>query len=843
MPSQPTARRSPPSLGINTVLPWGGPVYIPKLFNGRNRLFFTSNFEGFGSRTTTTSFFNVPSTAMRDGNFSGVAQIFDPSTTVQDSSGNYVREPFPNNTIPTARMDKTAVKLLEFLPPPNVATGSLVSNYQPTNKATLDKTQFIQRIDFVESSKSTWFGRYGYTDEVQVTPNLYENGGKVVTQAKVAALSNTRIFSSTTVNELRLGYMKFFNNNATQLAGTRDVIKELNIPGMPSLPSYAWGTPAIDLGFVGFGDDAGKPSTNNDYTFQWIDNFSWIHGKHAFRFGAEIKKDGYDAFGAIYGRGFFSFNAVQTARPNDGTTGNSFASYLLGDVYQANAAAGVAQCTCRRYAQSYYVDDTWRLGPRITISMGLRYEYTPPWKDIGGTSMNIYLPYTDTTPNVTDLSRHPVLVRAGSGDFYQNMALRFNPSITVARDGRLGDRLIASDKNDFAPRLGIAWSPTDRWTIRTGGGVFYSQDISNAVWDMSRNAGGTRLSFGNPLFPDVTLSQPFPGASSGNVQVNTPFILANQYNRRTPYSMQYEFNIQRQMGKQTVMEVGYLGSISHKLEQLRFYNAATPSLLPATNRLPYPELGLIQYMAGSGNGNYNALSVRFQRDTYRGLTFITSYTFSKSIDLLSGVRSNGEEAGAPQDPYNPQSSRGLSAYNVAHRLVASTLYNLPFGKGKPFLNTGGFVNAVIGGWQVGSIITMQTGFPLTVIDGVNVANDNINHNRPNATGQPQDLPSDQRTPNHFFNAAAYTLQAPGTYGNLGRNTLTGPGIFTWDFSSVKNWRTFENQELQFRFEGFNFANHPNWAPPNTTLTSPAFTVIQGTRIPMRQLQFALKYIF
>jgi len=291
------------------------------------------------------------------------------------------------------------------------------------------------------------------------------------------------------------------------------------------------------------------------------------------------------------------------------------------------------------------------------------------------------------------------------------------------------------------------------------------------------------------------------------------------------------------------MEVGYLGSVSRKLQQLRFYNAATPGLTAASGRLPYPEFGLIQYMASSGKGNYNAGSIRVQRDAGRGLSFIASYTFSKSIDPLSGVRSNGEEAGAPQDPYNPDSSRGLSAFNVAHRLVASSVYNLPFGKGRAFLNRGGIVNAALGGWQLGSIVTLQTGFPLTVTDGVNLSNDNINHNRPDATGQSQDLPSDQRTPDHFFNRAAYAFQAAGTYGNLGRNTLIGPAIFTWDYSTVKKWRTFEGQNLEFRFEAFNFANHPNWAPPNTVLNSPSFTKIQGTRVPMRQLQFALKYSF
>lgn len=208
-------------------------------------------------------------------------------------------------------------------------------------------------------------------------------------------------------------------------------------------------------------------------------------------------------------------------------TGYGFADYMLGYCRLCRAGVSQALAQFRGTSQYYYVDDTWKVRPDLTINFGLRYEFTPPWHDRAERFVNVHIPFFDRAPNV-DRSRHPTLVRVGSGDFYENVALRFDPAIQTARDGRLGPRGVLSDKNDFAPRLGIAWSPNQRWTIRTGGGVFYSQDAGTPKLDPSRNLAGYRFDEINPDFPDLTWDQPFRDLGAG-VVVSTPAVLANQH--------------------------------------------------------------------------------------------------------------------------------------------------------------------------------------------------------------------------------------------------------------------------------------------------------------------------
>jgi len=227
---------------------------------------------------------------------------------------------------------------------------------------------------------------------------------------------------------------------------------------------------------------------------------------------------------------------------------------------------------------------------------------------------------------VADLNRHPTLVRIGTGDFYEGIPLRFDPRIKVARDGRLGEKLVAADKNDFAPRLGIAWNPNSRWVVRTGAGVFYSQDTGNPRFDMSRNLAGRRRDESTPDQIDLTGDQPFRSVG-GTVLITNPYVLGNIYGRRTPYSIQYLLNVQRELGGNTALEVGYIGSVSRKLESLRAFNESLPGATGTVlERAPYPEFGRIQEVDGSGKANYNSLGVKLQRRFSNGLLAL-KYTF------------------------------------------------------------------------------------------------------------------------------------------------------------------------------------------------------------------------
>ncbi len=825
----------------------GGPVQIPKLFNGKDKLFFMSNYEGFRLRNQTQVVYSTPPQAMRNGDFSLSG------TVIKDPRNNFA--PFQGNMIPSDRFSKAAVGLLEFYPAPNIPGTGLSNNYLALNSNVNDKDQFTQRIDFTESAKSNWFGRYSWQDEGQVQPSLKLNGHTLAVNVKQAMISNTRILSPSLVNEARFGYSGFYDNYGNELQFKRDPIKELGI-GFVDPDPVAWGTPGVSInGFSGFGDDVNGPFVVYDHTFQWVEALSWIHGTHSIKVGAEFRRDRFNQIGTQNIRGVLTID-------NPSTT-YAFADYMLGIVSRTQDAGGLAISQFRATSQAYYFADTWKARSNLTIDWGLRYEYSPPWSDKGQSLMNIWFPPGyETRPSL-----HPCYVRVGSGDVYQNVVTRFDPAICVARDGRLGDRAVYPNYTNFAPRLGVAWSPSAKWTVRAGAGVFYVQDTGNPRFDMSRNIQGRITSTGTVSQANLTFEHPFTGGAVNVCGVPTPpFVcvitpqgLANDAHRRTPYVLQYELNFQRQLTGNTVVEVGYLAALAHRLERLISYNLPYPSATGSVvSRSPAPEFGNIQYLAGVVSSNYHSLSAKLTRRMSAGLTFLAGYTFAKSIDDGSGIRVLGSDQLKPQNGICVSCERGLSIFDTRHRFVSSVLYALPVGKGRKYFARG-WAGNVIGGWELSSILTASSGFPLNISAGRDQSNTGHGYDRPNAVpGVSANLGSDQRNTGEWFNIQAFALQPFGTYGNLGRNTVTGPGIFDIDFSTLKNFNFSERRYVQLRVEAFNVLNHPNFGDPNLSLSnsrldsnsipipgSGSFGTINSTRatIAMRQLQFGLKIVF
>lgn len=841
-----------------------GPVVLPKKifgplgYDNRERLFFMGNFEGFRERRTGRGRYQLPPAAWRDGNFSALSNpIYDPLST-RTEGGRLVRTQFAGNIIPRNRLHPTALKLLEFYPSPNLLPNSLGINHEQSQGSRVDRDQIIGRGDFIESTKSSWGGRYSWGDEEQLTPGLKLNGTKLITQVKQVMGFNTRTFGSNKVNEVRFGYNSFFNSLGRELANERDVVSELAIPGFPSGPPVSWGIPSISIqNFAGFGDDTEGPYVNNNKTYQIVDNFTWTLGSHTVKFGGEVRWDQYAQVGNQFARGSFIVEANATTNVGQSGTGNPFADFMLGYCKRCEVSVSLAEADFRARSQYYYIDDSWKVTPKLTLNLGLRYELSPPWLDKTGRLVNIFTPFLDNTPNVADRSRHPVFVRMGSGDFYEGLALRFNPLIQTARDGRLGERLVNFDRNDFAPRLGIAYSPSSNWTIRTGGGVFYTQDTGNPRFDMARNLAGRRREEATPEIINLTFDQPFGPTAAGNVQVNNPYVLGNIPTRRTPYVIQYMLSVQRQLANNLLVEVNYLGSVGRKLESLRAFNESIPGVTGSVlSRAPYPEFGRIQQVDGSGRSSYNGLSAKVEKRFATGLTFLLGYTWSKSIDTASAIRSHNGDTLFPQNSYNLAAERGLSGFDVRHRFVGSTLYTLPFGKGRRFLDRGGITNVILGGWELGAITTIQSGFPLTVFTGRDQSNVGGGFDRPNATGQQVELSGDERSAARWFNINAFVVQPRGTFGNVGRNTVIGPGLVQIDASLLKSFYFTERTRLQFRLEAFNAPNHTNLGAPNTTgpaeiradgtLSAPInanFGRITGTSTRMREMQLALKLIF
>jgi hypothetical protein len=487
----------------------------------------------------------------------------------------------------------------------------------------------------------------------------------------------------------------------------------------------------------------------------------------------------------------------------------------------------------------------------MTLDLGLRYEYTPPWIDKAGTLINAYLPFHDVGMPVADLSRHPTLVRIGEGDFYEGFGIRFAPNIKTARDPELlGERLIDDDKLNFAPRAGWAWTPSDKWSVRAGAGVFYMQDTGNPRFDMARNAVGRRQDTALSLTPDLTWLAPFRGSTGANVCGSQPplvcvenhYVLGNMYDRKTPYMIQYLFNVQRELGHNMALEVGYLGSRSKRLERMFDRNEVVPGTVGTlAQRRPYPEFTRIQEIGNVAEAKYNSLTFKLTRRLDNGLSALIGYTFAKSRDNGSGIRTlNGDQL-FPQNSECFECEWGLSIFDVRHRVVSSILYELPFGDGKPFAKTG-VASAILGGWQISNIMSLSSGFPRNSAPGSDRANTGSDQRADLVAGQdPNDGP---KTIEKWFNTAAFSLPALGTYGNAPRNIITGPGIFNFDMSIIRNFRFTTSKSLQFRLEAFNVFNQPVWNDPNTSMANlVTFGTITSTRKPMRELQVGAKFVF
>jgi hypothetical protein len=850
----------------------GGPVWIPKLFNGRNKLFFMSNFERFKFNDTVNTLYTMPPAAWFTGDLSSAltgskpVQLYNPFT----------KTPFVNNQIPSSMFNSASVAFMPYWPKANLVTATVANNYlNPQTTAEIFE-QFNQRIDFNQSANSQWFGRYSWTNEVSTQPALPLEGGTLFTGSRQYMFANTYVFSATKVNEFRFGFTTFENILGQQLAGVTnvDAALGLNIPLIPTV----WGVPNLQQlsgGLSGPGNSTNGPYIVNDKIGQIVDNFSWTRGKHSIRLGGELRYDIYKQTGQEYARGAFSFSGVYSAGPGgSASSASSFADYLLGALSSASLAVSIAKTDFTANGFAVYVGDTYKLTRKLTLDLGLRYEVMQPWKDLDGDEVNYQFPVfpTSFTGNLPAADQ-PVMVRAGTGNFYDGINFRY-PGILVARDGRLGPRLENTAWNDVAPRVGIAWSPASKWSVRTGFGVFYSQESGNSRFDLARNLSGRATTADSSANystgpPTLTWQNFYNPATLPYTLTSNGLTWGMNPNIRTPYSMVDELNIQRQFGDNTTLEVGYNGINSRKLQNLVNADPGVPcgtavcaaggSVTNPTNRAPFPAeaVGGIQYLQGNGDANYNGASVKLTQRNFHGATAIVSYTWSRALDFGSAIRGTDGDQFA-ENPYCIKCEYGPSAFNADNRFVASVIYNVPVGRGQAVDVKNGFLNAVFGGWQLIGTFTDQNGQPWDP-QGWDAAGQVVvpNSNRLDYVGAPN-LPSGTRSIHAWFNESAFTEPLPsptGAFGTAGRNSLVGPSFSDLDFAMHKNFRITERQSLQFRYETFNIVNHPQFGTPNDSYGSASYsatpsaafdtitTMANNNNATMRTMQFALKYIF
>jgi hypothetical protein len=829
-----------------------GPVRIPKVFNGKNRLFFMANDEWKKQRQQAQAIYSVPTPAMFTGDFSSILAngtiVYDPNT----------KTPFTNNVIPSSRLDPISLKFLPYYRS-SILPG-LSSNYTQLNASPNNRDGFTLRMDWVESANSQWSGRYSWGDENLATTGLSIAGSKILTNYEQYLGTNTRTFSPTLVNEARYGYTRFFNSLGTYTAYSTDTVTAIGIPGLKPGASSTWGVPAIVLngdGFSGFGDNSDGPYVNSNNTLQFVDNMSWIHGKHTVRFGFEYTRQNFDQVGNQFSRGQFSFQP-STTQSAAHTGGYSFAEFLLGNLYQSSVAVSIANATFQRNNYAAFVDDTWKATSKLTFSLGLRYELTPPWNDTQENMFNVAIPQIYHGPAAPSSVKYPFFVRQGScTDPYAGLTIHWTVTAAACSNGAYPNQLLKTRYDDFAPRIGISWSPDSKTVARIGFGTFFNEDIANPYFDMARNIAA-RVTLTSSAATQLVWANAVPGGSAAIAQIPPPQAFAMSYDHHTSYAMQFVLNVQRQLPGNWLIEAGYLGGESHHLYGQQNANQGTPGpVATAASRLPFNTFGFLQLVQDGGNANYNSLSLKATRRFTDGLSVIASYTWSKSIDDTSGIRPGPSDFLYPENSNCIECERGLSGFDVRHRIVTSALYELPVGKGRMLNIDNKVLNGVIGGWQAGGILTLQTGVPGSLMVLVDNAGTTVSSSdRPTATGSP--IYPDNPTPSRWINLNAFVEAPQGSWGNVGRNTITGPGIANFDAEVHKQFRMpyKEGHTLQFRVEAFNAINHPNWgmpalgiltgaAQPGAAATAPhqGFGVITSTSTPMRQVQLGLKYSF
>jgi hypothetical protein len=809
---------------------FGGPIV-------RDKLFFFANYEGLRERKALTQTATVPSDPFRAGNFSAESTvIYDPDTRTYGANNQVLSaQPFPNNTIPANRIHPISSNYLQkYVPRPNLTAGFAANNFLNTEGQRTDSDQENVRIDYLMSPSHTLMGRFSHSDELQYNPsNTPAMGTNVDSKVYQAMLRHTWLLGANKVNEIKFGVSRLANGQIAPRAYVENAVDELGVPGLDTSNPIYWGVPRFQPGggISAFGDGPDAPFQAWDTIFHLSDGFSWVTGTHSIKFGADIERTRFNAISGTVPRGRFSWNGLYTTTGAPGvstTVVNNMADYLLGLMSQSESQVGNPIASFRGLTMAGYIHDTWRVTPKLTLNLGLRYENDRPFKDKNDAIVNIDFRW--------DNSVFPTFVRAGEGDPYEgDPQFRLPSTIPYVRDGRFGRGALRPDNTDFAPRLGIAYSLNDKTVIRTGLGIYYVHDIGTGYYEIVRNAPFSirQQENADTNRPNLNWGRPFS-------QTGTPtFFLAVENHDPTAYVPQWSFGVQRQLSESTSLEVNYLGSSGVYLRRLIIYNNPEPGPGNQNARRPFPIFnGGFQTMNGSAHSSYNSLQARLQQRFSRGFTFLGSFSWGKSIDNGSGVRQQNGDTFAPANVYDLKAERGLSAFDFRRRLTTSLLYELPFAKD----------NKILGGWQIGSILTLQDGFHVdTGCNSANSVQNNGSTCRPDATGISPDLPRGEQDPRRWFNPAAFVNRLPGgapfRYGNAGRNVVTGPGVISWDFSVNKNFQFTERQRLEFRAEFFNLPNHPIWANPGTGFGSTVFGVIGSTRADSRQIQFGLKYLF
>ena len=773
----------------------GGPL-------ARDRTFFFADYEHTRLREGITRVTNVPTLLERRGDFSeGLSPApIDPFT----------RQPFPGGQIPSFYQNPVGQAIAALYPAPNRSTPG--ANYVSSPTLSDDVHQFDTRVDHAFSGGSLLTARYSFADRQLIEPFAGPSfptvpgfGVDVPRRGQNFAVGFTHTPSSSFVNDLRVGYNRVaigvFAENTTVTNGS------VGLPAFSSNPRDA-GLSVINVsGYSPLGHDYTTPQSSTSDSLQISDTATWMRGSHLLKMGAEWYGVRQSAYRDVQSRGFLTF-------VNQAYTGNALADLLLGLPALTGGAALDNPQNLRTNSWSLFAHDDWRATSSLTISAGLRYDYISPPVD------------ADDRANLYDAATGQ-LVQVGTAG--------------MPRGG------YESDRNNLAPRAGFAWTLDDsgQTVLRGGYGIYYNQGALATSEGLYFNPPYFNLSVYFPAqgLPPLTLYDPFPA----NFPVYIPqSATAYQRDLQTPWMQHWNINVQRQIGRARAIEVAYVGSSGHDLISARDMNQAPASPNPLNLR-PNPLFADITLIESRATSRYSALQLKYQQRSTAGLSLLAAYTLGKSTDDASGFFTSAGDPNFPQDSNDPAAERGPSSFDIRHRVSVSVSYSLPFGTNGTILTDNGWVSALLADWEVHGVLTGQSGRPFTVILHPDVENSNTGrsnlgfgyNDRPNVSGDPT---HSNPTEDQWFNTAAFSMPAFGSFGNSGRNTVTGPGYRNVNMALVKYVGLGSGLRLQLRAEAFNLFNRVNFDLPDATFGSPTFGRILSAGSP-RRWQFGVKALF
>ena len=837
---------------------FGGPII-------KDKTFFFGYYEGFRNRQGETVPATVPSLAERQGNFAQLCTSIpgdafvggictNQQTNMPDFSGqllNFASGPQPvpilNNQLTS--IDPIAANVLPFFPLPNHGPNGFIT----TQTLSESNDQFGLRLDHYLSHADTLNFRYMYSSGPTTDP-LSTAGANVPgfpvgqdDRAQNFVAQETHIFSPTTIGVARFSYLR--NKFLLDQHLNQEPASDLGFQYEPTLASAA-GPPFIQVsGYASVGDPITGPRNTFQNTFDVSGSLSWIHGNHELKFGGGLRRDQINGLQGIATNGFFVFAPFPYS--------DGFASFLSGDPVVFLQGGGNFNRGIRDRALDFYGQDTYKVTSRLTLNLGLRYELPFPSTEINN-EVNLFVPGAQSK----------VIPDAPPGLLYPG-----DPGVPAG--------LIPTQKTAFAPRVGVAWDPRgdSKMVVSAAYGIFYEpyytgeggplQDpISSPPYLKTLQLNFPVNSFADPFYSPNPFGTPFPQPMT---------LLVVSRNLHLPYAQDWNLNIQKSLAGDWLIQMGYVGTTGVRLprfiegnpaiyypgfdssgnplsttdnaNQRRLYSGCTLADPPSS--CVYGSVGEIASIA---NSSYNALQASLRKRFSHGLSFLASYTWSKSIDDVSSFNITGSasqpvagENDLAQDPFDLAAERGRSMFDARNRFVLSYQWSLPF-----LQHSKSWYGHVLGNWQLNGIATAMSGTPFTVFDSNDVSVQGtapeisgFSSNRPNVIGDPNSGP---RTTAEWFNVSAFQqiTQNPSSpvqqFGDERRNAVQGPGYVNWDFSAFKNIRLTESKELQFRGELFNFLNHTNFRLPVSDISSPNFGQIQSDVSP-RVIQAALKFLF